>query len=185
MAALPICLSPVQMAGPPTCRRSAGSALAAVRADGSVAVAGVGLGTVPVIMPGEGGLGTLNLDLFPMLFTPQFNKALGSVVQSNMIVITGIANGSSISVTGGDYKVDAGAFSSVAGTVNNGQAVTLRQTASANCGTTLATTVTIAGVPRDFNVSTIACDTTPNAIADFTGRSQRACRQRARPTRSP
>ena len=83
--------------------------------------------------------------------------------------MAGIANGSAITVTGGDYRIDAGAFTNVAGTINDGQSVTLRQTAAATCGLTTTTTVTIAGVARDFNVSTIPCDTTPNPITDFSG----------------
>jgi acyl-CoA reductase-like NAD-dependent aldehyde dehydrogenase len=43
------------------------------------------------------------------------------VRQSNTIVLTGIADGSAISVTGGEYKIDAGAFTALAGTINNGQ----------------------------------------------------------------
>jgi hypothetical protein len=141
-----------------------------LKSDGSVEVAGVS-SPFTATMAGLGGVGTLNLNLRAMTFTPQLNRALSSVVQSNTIVLSGIANGSAISVVGGSYQIDAGAFVTAAGTLNDGQSVTLRQTASANCGTTTTVTVTIAGVPRGFDVTTIACDITPDPVADFYGQA--------------
>ncbi len=147
----------------------------AIKTDGSVYAWGIGaLGTgvsptpLPLAVLGVGGVGTLNLDINATAFTPRVDIALASTVQSNALIITGIANGSAVSVTGGTYKIDAGTFTSVAGTINSGQSVSLQQTASANCGTTTLVTVTIAGLaggPRSFSVTTVPCDITPNALS--------------------
>jgi len=163
--------TPVQMSGISTATSiAAGSLSLILRADGSVMLSGYNSTVLqPMPMLGVGGVGTLNLDLRVLAFTPQFNLALSSVVQSNAIVLSGIANGSAISVTGGTYKIDAGAFTAAAGTINDGQSVTLRQTASANCSTTTTVTVTIDGVARGFDVTTIPCDTSPDPISDFLG----------------
>ena len=45
--------------------------------------------------------------------------------------------------------------------------MTLRQSASSSCETATVATVTIAGVPRSFSVTTLACDTTPSEPVSF------------------
>src|SRR5258706_5417114 len=75
--------------------------------------------------------------------------------------MNGIANGSAISVAGGQYSINGGAFTAAAGTINAGQSVALQMNASPNCATTTAATVTIAGVDRSFSVTTTSCNTTP------------------------
>ena len=167
-------LAPVQVvgiAGIASVTAGASSSLA-VKVDGSVFRWGnFGLGvSMPVPVLGVSGVGTLHLDLSVMSFAPRTDIAMGTVLQSNAIIVSGITDGSAISVTGGTYRIGAGAFTNVAGIINNGQTLTLQQTASASCNTTVATTViiaTLAGGSRSFNVTTIPCDTTPNALGIF------------------
>ncbi len=165
--------TPVQMNGMSNIQAiGAGSTYTiAVKDDGSVLEwYGTNVSTAPVLVLGIASAGTLNLDLTAGVFTPRVNIALAAVVQSNAIRVTGIANGSAISVTGGQYKIDAGAFTGTAGTINDGQMLTLQQTASATCGTTTIATVTIASLPgatREFSVTTLSCDNTPNPLADL------------------
>ena len=138
-------LTPVPMSGLSGIQAiGAGDETLTVRADGSVTVAGVTAAfLLSLTQPDESGLGTLNLDLRPMLFHPRVDLTQNVAVQSNYIVMSGIAGGSAISVAGGSYKIDAGAFTTSPGTVSAGQTVTLRQTASANCGTTTTTTLSL------------------------------------------
>ena len=56
-----------------------------------------------------------------------------------------------ISVTGGEYSVNGGAYTSAAGTVNNGDTVTVRHTHSAGESTRIDTVVTIGGVSATFS----------------------------------
>lgn len=97
-------------------------------------------------------------------FTDLANQALSTVVESNAITVAGINAASSISVTGGEYQINGGAWTSTAGTVTNGQTVKVRHTTSASNSTATNTTLTIGGVSDTFTTTTAASDTTPDAF---------------------
>jgi len=99
----------------------------------------------------------------PFSFTSQDPVPLSSVITSTPpTVITGIDALAPISVAGGEYAIDAGAFTAVAGKVCAGQTVTVRQTSAATPGTETTATVTIGGVAGTFKVKTVTTDTTPD-----------------------
>jgi hypothetical protein len=100
-------------------------------------------------------------------FTAQTGVALSSVETSNTLSVAGINSASTISIAGGSYSINGGAYTSVAGTVNNNDTVTLQQTSSASYSTLTTATLTIGGVSGAFNVTTQAIDTTP-ATFSFT-----------------
>ena len=104
-------------------------------------------------------------------FTDQTNVALGVVVESNAIVVAGINAGAAITVTGGEYSINSGTYTSAAGTINNGDNVKLRHTASASVNTATNTVLTIGGVSDTFTSTTQAVDSTPDAFSftDQTG----------------
>jgi hypothetical protein len=89
-------------------------------------------------------------------FTDQTDVALSTLIESNVITVTGIEYPSPISVTGGEYAINNGTYTSVAGTVSNGDTVKVRQTSSASVSTTTNATLTIGGVSDTFSVKTIA-----------------------------
>jgi mono/diheme cytochrome c family protein len=89
-------------------------------------------------------------------FTNMTGVQLGATVTSNSITVSGITQAVPISVTGGSYSIGTGDFTTSAGTVTNGQTVTVQQTASASNSTTTTTTLTIGGVSASFNVTTVA-----------------------------
>jgi serine protease len=89
-------------------------------------------------------------------FTAQTGAALSAVVTSNTITVAGINAPSTISIAGGAYSVNGGAYMAAAGTVNNGDTVTVRQTASGSNSTTTTATLTIGGVNGAFSVTTVA-----------------------------
>jgi len=97
-------------------------------------------------------------------FTAQTGVALTTVVTSNPITVAGINTVSPISIVGGTYSVNGGTYTAVAGTVNNGDTVTLKQTSSGSYGTLTTATLTIGGVAGAFDVTTLAQDTTPTAF---------------------
>jgi len=93
------------------------------------------------------------------------------VVESNVVVISGLAVPSLISVSGGEYSVSTNggstwsAYSTTTpATVANGNQVKVRQTSSAVPGGTTVATLTIGGVPGTFSVTTIA-DGTPDVFS--------------------
>jgi len=77
-----------------------------------------------------------------------------TVYTSNGVVISGIDTASPISVTGGTYNINGGAYTAIAGTVTNGQTVTVRQTSSANFSTKTDAVLTIGGVSDTYSVTT-------------------------------
>ena len=98
-------------------------------------------------------------------FTPQTNVAPRAPVTSNTVLITGINTPAPISIVGGTYSINGGAFTAVAGTILNNQTVAVQLTAAlATDGTgSAAATLNVGGVLATFNVTT--WDTTPNPFA--------------------
>ena len=97
----------------------------------------------------------------PFTFTDQTGVALSTLVTSNIITVTGINAAAAISITGGEYSVNDGAFTSVNGSVSNGNTVKVRQTSSVSYNTITNTVLTIGGVSDTFSVTTIVDSTAP------------------------
>lgn len=97
-------------------------------------------------------------------FTAQTGMMPSTVVTSDEITITGINSGAAITVTGGEYSIDGGAYTGAAGTINNNQRIRVRFTASAQFSTQSSASVSVGGVTGTFNATTVAADTTPAAF---------------------
>jgi len=92
----------------------------------------------------------------PFSFTAQTGVALSAVATSNPLTVSGINSASAISIVGGTYSINGGAYVSTAGTVTNGQTVTVQQTASGSYGMLTTATLIIGGVSGVFDVTTLA-----------------------------
>jgi hypothetical protein len=92
-------------------------------------------------------------DAFP--FTNQTDVPLNTLIISNAITVAGINSPSPISITGGEYSINGGAYTAAAGTVNNNDTVRVRQTSSASFNTTTDATLTIGGVSGVFSITTL------------------------------
>ena len=88
-------------------------------------------------------------------FVDQTNVARSSLTESAAITVAGINAASAITVVGGEYQINAGAWTAVAGTVTNGQTVKLRHTSSAGDATATNTTLTMGGVSDTFTTTTL------------------------------
>lgn len=110
------------------------------------------------------GSGVVNLDIVPsaFIFNDVSSVALGTQQISNIIVVSGINGPSPISVTNGEYNVNGGAYTSVAGTVVNGDQVRVRHTSSPLNNTAVTTTLTIGGVSDSFTSTTLATVSSPS-----------------------
>ncbi len=97
-------------------------------------------------------------------FTDQTAVALSSLRTSNTITVTGIDVATPISISGGEYQIGAGAWTSAPGSVTVNQTVTVRHTASASFSTATDTTLTIGDKSDIFTSTTLAADTTPTAF---------------------
>lgn len=92
----------------------------------------------------------------PFSFTDETDVALGATITSDPVTISGLTAPSAISVTGGLYSVNGGAFTASAGTVNDGDLVRARVTSSASYTTGVSAIVTIGGVSDTFTATTRA-----------------------------
>jgi hypothetical protein len=108
---------------------------------------------------------TSAIDTIPnaFAFTPQTGVALSTLTTSNAIAISGINAATPISIVGGTYTINGGTYTSAAGSVNNNDTVTVRQTSSASYSTLTAATLTIGGVSGMFSVTTAPPPGVPGA----------------------
>ncbi|EKD58475.1 MAG: hypothetical protein ACD_56C00116G0008 [uncultured bacterium] len=107
------------------------------------------------------------IDTAPDAFTfiNQTNAPLSSPIDSAPIIVSGINVPAPISVTGGEYAINGGAFTSAQGTVENGNSVVVRVLSSSNFLTQTSAVLNIGGIGDDFRVTTLALDVTPDAFA--------------------
>jgi uncharacterized protein YkwD/methionine-rich copper-binding protein CopC len=101
-------------------------------------------------------------------FSDQTNVAVSTIITSDTITVAGITGAAAISVTNGEYKIGSGSFTSTAGTVNNGDTVTVQHTSSSSFSTNTDTVLTIGGVSDTFTSTTVAPDTTAPTTATLT-----------------
>jgi hypothetical protein len=86
----------------------------------------------------------------PFTFTAQTGVAPNTVITSNTITVSGITAAAPISIVGGIYSINGGAYTGASGTVNNGDTVTVQLTSSGSYSTTMTATLTIGGVSGAF-----------------------------------
>lgn len=89
-------------------------------------------------------------------FTDQTGIALSTLTESAAITVAGIDSAAAISVSGGEYQVNGGAWVSGAGTVSNADTVKVRHTSSGSYSTATNTVLTIGGVSDTFSTTTLA-----------------------------
>lgn len=97
-------------------------------------------------------------------FTDVTDAALSTTQTSNLITIAGITISVAVSVTGGTYSKNGGAYTSSAGTAVNGDTFRVRHTSSSSPDTAVNTTLTVGGVSDTFTSTTVGADTTPDAF---------------------
>ncbi|WP_295686422.1 lamin tail domain-containing protein [uncultured Nevskia sp.] len=104
-------------------------------------------------------------------FAPVTDAEPGATVTSDSITVSGLEGPAAISVTGGLYSINNGAFTATPGTVDNGNTVRLRLTASAQFSTPVAATLSIGTQQGAFTVTTRAGDFAADApsFASVTG----------------
>ena len=86
--------------------------------------------------------------------------SLSTIYVSNVVNIFGINISVPITITGGQYRINGGAFTSSAGVVVNNDVVEVRQTSSATPSTLTVATLTVDCRVVDFNVTTAGTTTT-------------------------
>ena len=87
-------------------------------------------------------------------FTPRSPAQAGSIAVSNPVAITGINVPVPLSISGGEYSVNSGAFTSAPGVANNGDVVVVRAAAPLTPGATQSATLNAGGRMGAFAVTT-------------------------------
>lgn len=117
---------------------------------------------------GSFNITTLARDDAPVAFAPaaQTDVALSAVVTFPAVTVSGINDAVAISITGSSsaYAINGGEFTSAAGTVNEGDEVQVRLTASDAFSTSATASLTIGSVSGDFTATTLALDDAPNGF---------------------
>ena len=90
----------------------------------------------------------------PFHFIERKDAAPDTLYESNTITVSGINAPAPINIVGGEYAINGGIYTTVAGTVSNGQTVSVRQTSSSSPSNTTDTVLTIGGISDTFNVTT-------------------------------
>jgi hypothetical protein len=90
------------------------------------------------------------------VFVDETNAALSTVYTSNAITVAGIDGATAITVSGGEYRKNAGSWVSTPGTVVAGDSVDVRLTTSGSYSTATNCTLDIGGVTDTYTVTTIA-----------------------------
>lgn len=105
-------------------------------------------------------------------FTDVTGADISSVVTSNSITPTGYNSAAAISITGGEYSIDAGAFTSSPGTISPGSSVRVRLTSSDSYSTAVNAVLTIGGVSDTFTATTMsepAQEVSPGRLVSISG----------------
>ena len=130
-------------------------------------VAGCG----PVVL-GSGGPGKSNSSAAGTTAVPTAfsfananNVALSTTITSAMVTLAGITAPMAISITGGQYQIGSGSWTSAAGQVSNGQTVRVQQTTSAQNGTSTVTTLTVGGFRTTFTSVTVGACIVPTVVS--------------------
>ena len=106
----------------------------------------------------------------PLVLTDLTDIALNTLTSSDVLNITGILIDVDISITGGEYSLNGGAWTSAAGTASNNDSLQLRTTSSASYNTTTDVVVTVGSSSDTWSLTTLT-DTVPDTFAfiDQTG----------------
>lgn len=96
-------------------------------------------------------------------FTDLTDAARDTVIASEPITVTGLGASTPISISAGEYALNGGAFTSVAGFVESGNTLSVRVRTSSEYATAVSATVDIGGVTGTFSVTTLK-DAVPDSF---------------------
>ncbi|TQV67248.1 hypothetical protein FKG94_25995 [Exilibacterium tricleocarpae] len=100
-------------------------------------------------------------------FAERVDVERNTTFEAEEIVISGINVPAPISITGGEYRIGAGDYTANAGTVVNGQTVTVLLTSSDSFNAAATARLTVGDISADFTVTTLPDVTAPTASVLF------------------
>lgn len=87
-------------------------------------------------------------------FTHVSNAEISTLYTSNPVTLSGFSSGTVISVSGGEYSINSGAFTTISGTVNPGESIRVRRTSSATYSSTVNVNLTVGSSSQVFTITT-------------------------------
>jgi hypothetical protein len=93
------------------------------------------------------------------------NAVRGAWANSAAITITDINAASAVTITGGEYAINGGSFTSAAGTVTSGQSIVVRVQAGSGWSAASRATLTVGGVSATFEIVSELPNYLPDAVA--------------------
>lgn len=109
-----------------------------------------------------------DLDPDPFSFQDRVLVANGTWIESGEVVITGINSNAPLSITGGEYSINGGAWSSAETTVREGDSVNVRARSSSELATKTSAILTVGGLSDEFSVMTAPEAETAMGVLDKT-----------------
>ena len=103
-------------------------------------------------------------DVKPFAFVPETKALLNTMVISGTATLS-VNTPTAVSITGGEYSVNGGVFTTAPGLVSNGQGIRVRMLSASTFATTKTAIVTVGSVNAAYTVTTVAEDITPDAFA--------------------
>ncbi len=103
-------------------------------------------------------------------FTDQAGVAISSILESDVLTMSGLASATTIEISGGEYRINEGDYTTEAGVINEGDTVQVRVTSADIGGDSVDAVLTVGTLSDTFTVATVV-DSTPNAFSftDKTG----------------
>jgi len=98
-------------------------------------------------------------------FTDNVDVSISSLSYSNTLPLAGLVRETVITVTGGEYNINGGAYTSDRGVVIDGDSIRLRTTSSGIFNTAVDAVLTVGSVSDTFTVTAEAEDGTPDAFS--------------------
>src|SRR5690554_1202519 len=100
----------------------------------------------------------VKLDVTPdnFVFEAKNDAIPGETYTSNTITVSGINAAVPVSVSGGEYAIDNGAFTAASATVKPGQTIVVRATAAPTPVSIVNAVLTIGGVTGTYSITTLA-----------------------------
>lgn len=97
-------------------------------------------------------------------FTTVTGVAVSTVMTSNTVTMAGLDTSVAVSVSLGTYSKNGGAYTAVAGTVVNGDTLTVRHTSAAVGNQTVITTLTVGTLTRTYTSATTVAALIPDVF---------------------
>lgn len=107
----------------------------------------------------------VNTEPYAFTFTDVASATVSTQYTSGTITVEGITAPATLTITGGTYSINGGAYASASTTVVNGDTVAVRVTSSASGATAVDAVLTIGGVSDTYTVTTAGVDSTAPTLS--------------------